>query len=78
MKYINTYGDIPVTLEIYKDDKSFIYYDDFCGDYEGMEVDTVEEALEDIRGNIETYCSSLSSIKHIISDSFSNKQCYVR
>ena len=75
--YINSYGEIPVTLRITKDDKTFIYHEDLNGDYEGLEVDTLEEALNDIHGNIENYYISLSHKKYPSNNGVDDKTHYI-
>ena len=75
--YINTYGEIPVTLKISKNDKEFIYYEDLNGDYEGLEVDTLEEALEDIKGNIYNYYEGLNGRKHPLNNGMDDKVSYI-
>ena len=75
--YISTYGEIPVTLKISKDDKEFIYHVDLNGDYEDLEVDTLDEALEDIKGNILNYYDGLNSQKYPLNNGMDDKSSYV-
>lgn len=56
MLQINTYGIVSAPLKLSKGDKEFLYYNDFKGDYEGLEV----EALEDIKGNLENYLAYIN------------------
>lgn len=74
--YVSTRGGIPVTLSIGKGDKVFTYYEDLNGDYEDLEVETIDEALEDIVSNIENYYRELSS-KRYPSDNIENKIHYI-
>lgn len=76
--YINTYGEIPVTLRIIsKDDKTLIYHEDLNGDYEGLEVETVDDAFNDIFENIGNYYASLSAKIYPSNNGMDDKLHYI-
>lgn len=73
--YINTFGVIPVKIKLFKGDKEIIINEDLSGEYEDLEVESVEEAISEIKNNIEHYFDCMSSQKYFSESG--NKNSYV-